>query len=284
MTNVARVWWWYLFHGTDRAASMRAASAAAAKALGASEAPLCKACRNMEKLGKKNGEAHLRVPPCTWVRMAPAPRKKRALETPAAAAVAEREAELAPAVTCSCVCLVGLTQSSGSAPVLRQDKQTTARAMLARLDSEVRHRLLFAEDRTAVHEAAHRVRPHEVGCAIPTKQLLLVLVVWAAPRKKRNQEQHALNGGASPQQRGRPGTDIGAPATAPGAAADGQNGPEIPVAPGVDGRHARPGRGCRNGEHGDLVLSQGGTTIANLMRDQYKVGNLGIRHRWGHSA
>ena len=48
------------------------ASAAAAKASGASEAPFCKACRNMEKLGKQNGEAHLRVPPCTWVRKAPA--------------------------------------------------------------------------------------------------------------------------------------------------------------------------------------------------------------------
>ena len=127
VTNVARVWCWYLVHGTPRAASVRAASAAAAKAPGASEAPLCKACCNMEKLGKKNGEAHLRVPPCTWVRKAPAPRKKRALKTPVAVAVAEREAELAPAVTCSCVRLVGLTQSSGSPPVLRQDKQTTAR-------------------------------------------------------------------------------------------------------------------------------------------------------------
>ena len=45
---------------------MRAASADAAKASGASEAPFCKACRNMEKLGKQNGEAHLRVPPCIW--------------------------------------------------------------------------------------------------------------------------------------------------------------------------------------------------------------------------
>ena len=65
---------------------MRAASAAAAKASGASEAPFCKACRNMEKLGKQNGEAHLPVPPCAWVRKAPWPRKKRALETPVAAA------------------------------------------------------------------------------------------------------------------------------------------------------------------------------------------------------
>ena len=39
----------------------------------------------------------------------------------------------------------------------------------------------------------------------------------------------------------------------------GRESPEIPVALGVDGRHARPGRGCRNGQHGDLVLSQGGT-------------------------
>ena len=61
----------------------------------------------MQKLGKQNGEAHLRVPPCTWVRKAPAPRKRRALETPAAAAgdttddVAECGVEPAPAVTCS---------------------------------------------------------------------------------------------------------------------------------------------------------------------------------------
>ena len=101
---------------------MRAASAAAAKASGASEAPFCKACRNME-----NGEAHLRVPPCAWVRKAPAPRKKRALETPAAVAsgptgdAAESEAEPAPAVdVLQRVCLVGLTHSSGSPPVLRQ--------------------------------------------------------------------------------------------------------------------------------------------------------------------
>ena len=37
-------------------ASMRAESAAAAKASGASEAPFCKACPNMEKLGKQNEE------------------------------------------------------------------------------------------------------------------------------------------------------------------------------------------------------------------------------------
>ena len=104
---------------------MRAKRAAAAKASGASAAPFCEACRNMEKLGKQNGEAHLRVPPCTWVRKAPTPRKKRALETPAAAAsgtsgdVAESEAEPAPAVLWR-VCRVGLTHTSGSPPVLRQ--------------------------------------------------------------------------------------------------------------------------------------------------------------------
>ena len=86
MTNVARLWWWYHEYveyripsslGTPRAASMRAASAAAASASGASEAPFCKACRNMEKLGKQNGDAHLRVPPCTWVRKAPAQEEAR---------------------------------------------------------------------------------------------------------------------------------------------------------------------------------------------------------------
>ena len=43
------------------------------------------------------------MPPCTWVRKAPAPRKKRELETPSGPTgdVAESEAEPAPAVTCS---------------------------------------------------------------------------------------------------------------------------------------------------------------------------------------
>ena len=86
----------------------------------------------MEKLGKQNGEAHLRVPPCIWVRKAPAPRKKRALETPAAAAsgttgdVVESEAEPAPAVTCSSACLVGLTHTSGSPPVFRDSESIPA--------------------------------------------------------------------------------------------------------------------------------------------------------------
>ena len=42
---------------------------------------------------------------------------------------------------------------------------------------------------------AQRVRPCESGCH--KKQLLPVLVVWAPPRKKRNQEQHALDGNTS---------------------------------------------------------------------------------------
>ena len=88
--------------GVPLVSSMRAASAAA-KASGASAAPFCKACCNMEKLGKQNGEAHPRVPPCTWVRKAPAPRKKtRPLRRPAATGdVGESEAEPAPAATCS---------------------------------------------------------------------------------------------------------------------------------------------------------------------------------------
>ena len=35
------------------------------------------------------------------------------------------------------------------------------------------------------------------GCPVHKKQLLPVLVVWAPPRKKRNQEQHALDGNTS---------------------------------------------------------------------------------------
>ena len=134
-----------------------------------SEAPFCNACRNMEKLGNQNGEAHLRVPPCAWVRMAPAPRKRRALETAAAATsgttgdVAESEAEPAPAVTCPYrVCLVGLTHSSGSPRVLRQVKTFQqpgqadhgARAMPARLDSEVAHKYA-ALYWSGIHKSTH---------------------------------------------------------------------------------------------------------------------------------
>ena len=43
----------------------------------------------------------------------------------------------------------------------------------------------------------HRVRSRGSGCPVHKKQLLPVLVVWAPPRKTRNQEQHALNGNTS---------------------------------------------------------------------------------------
>ena len=59
----------------------------------AKAAPFCKACRNVAKLGNQNGQAHLRVWPCTWVRKAPAPRKKRAADTPIA--VAENSSKVA---------------------------------------------------------------------------------------------------------------------------------------------------------------------------------------------
>ena len=41
---------------------------------------------------------------------------------------------------------------------------------------------------------------------------------------------------------------------------------------------ARPGRGCRNGQHGRPRPVAGGTTIANLVRYQKKVGNLGRQY------
>ena len=53
-------------------------------------------------------------------------------------------------------------------------------------------------ERRFMRRVAHRVRPREVGLPHPQKQLLLVLVVWAPPRKKRKQEQHALHGNRSP--------------------------------------------------------------------------------------
>ena len=43
----------------------------------------------------------------------------------------------------------------------------------------------------------HGVRPRESGCPVHKEQLIPVLVVWAPPRKRRNQEQHALNGDTS---------------------------------------------------------------------------------------
>ena len=101
------------------------------------------------------------------------------------------------------------------------------------------HRFLFVEDRTAVHD--HRVRPRESGWPIHKKQLLPVLVVWGPPRKKRNQEQHALNGSTSPSAAVSPPRSVRQrvdlandddleptlvlPATAPGAAADGPGRP-----------------------------------------------------------
>ena len=51
---------------------------------------------------------------------------------------------------------------------------------------------------------AHRIQPHGSGCPVHKKQLLPLLVVWASPRKKRNQEQHALNGNTSPSVAGSP--------------------------------------------------------------------------------
>ena len=62
------------------------ARSAKARSTAVQEASFCKACRNVEKVGNRNGQAHQRVWPCTWVTKAPAPRKTRAIETPVAAA------------------------------------------------------------------------------------------------------------------------------------------------------------------------------------------------------
>ena len=90
-------------------------------------------------------------------------------------------------------------------------------------------------ERRFMRRVAHRVRPCESGCPIHKKQLLPVLVVWAPPRKKRNQEHHALNGNTSPSagyppRSARQRVDLAndddleptlvLPVTAPGAAAD----------------------------------------------------------------
>ena len=74
----------------------------------ASGGGLCKACHFVALLGHQNGNAHLRVPPCTWVRKTAVSRKVRAVEEPAPAAsgspkntiasVAVIEAGPAPAV------------------------------------------------------------------------------------------------------------------------------------------------------------------------------------------
>ena len=83
-----------------------------ARSTAVQEAPFCQACRNVEKVGHLNGNAHLQVWPCTRVRKTPARRKKRAAETPIAevegavkAAVAEDAAGAdgtAQAVSGSC--------------------------------------------------------------------------------------------------------------------------------------------------------------------------------------
>ena len=60
------------------------------------------------------------------------------------------------------------------------------------------HRFLFLEDQTAVHAPdGSPGSTCESGCTIRERQSLLVLVVWAPPRKKRNQVQHAMNGNTS---------------------------------------------------------------------------------------
>ena len=86
----------------SRAAASKASSAAAPAEVG------CKACHFVALLGHQNGNAHLRVPPCTWVRKTTVSRKRRAVEEPAVAAsgsagdtiasVAVIEAGPAPAV------------------------------------------------------------------------------------------------------------------------------------------------------------------------------------------
>ena len=83
----------------------------------------------------------------------------------------------------------------------------TARRGRALLVCARLHRFLFISlkiERRFMRRVAHRVRPGESGCPIHKKQLLPVLVVWAPPRKKRNQEQHTLNGSTSPSADGSP--------------------------------------------------------------------------------
>ena len=56
-------------------------------------------------------------------------------------------------------------------------------------------RFFFSENRADVHEAVWTIGSGLVGrVVVHKKQLLPVLVVWAPPRKRRNEEQHALNG------------------------------------------------------------------------------------------
>ena len=59
-------------------------------------------------------------------------------------------------------------------------------------------------ERRFMRRVAHRIQPRESGCPVHTKHLLPVLVVWAPSRKKRNQEQHTLNGNMSPSVAGSP--------------------------------------------------------------------------------
>ena len=88
------------------------------------------------------------------------------------------------------------------------------------------------------------VLPRGSGCLIRKRPSLPVLVVCALPRKKRNQEQHALNGNTSPSATGAPPRSVRQrvdlandddlepmlvlPATALGAAAAGPGRPGTP--------------------------------------------------------
>ena len=89
-----------------------------------------------------------------------------------------------------------------------------------------------------MRRVAHRAQPRESGCSIHKKQSLPVLVVWAPPRKMRNQQQHALkrdSAAGSPPRSVRQRVDLAndddleptlvLPATAPGAAAHGPGRP-----------------------------------------------------------
>ena len=101
------------------------------------------------------------------------------------------------------ICRLWALAQEGSGMSLAVHGTTASTSMWTRPPASTASFSLTIEQRF-MRRVAHRVRPCESGCRIHKKLLLPVLVVWAPPRKKRNQEQHALNGNRLPSAAGSP--------------------------------------------------------------------------------
>ena len=170
MTNVARVWWWYLVHGTPRAASVRAASAAAAKAPGGAALyglPQHGEARQKERRGASAsaavylGEEGARAQ--EEARTRDARRGGRRREGGGAGACSDVLLRLSCGIDAVVWLPTGFAtgQADHGARCLHD---WTLKSDTACFSMKIERRFMRG--------VAHIVRPHEVGCAIPTKQLL----------------------------------------------------------------------------------------------------------------